>query len=211
MAIPAYPRAEYEAALASEQEDRALVFLGVKETICGIECEPLTPRRVEWLRLAKSPFIVGGKVGPIEIAQFLWIVSKSFVPNKEKRNDFLQSALSVEVSKAREEIEEYLDRAYLDAMGGNSNSRPCVSACASYALALAGEPFRMGWQEVLDTPIAVIFQLLKAKDMSEGRAVINKRSDKVNLNFAAACDAARIADEKAAAKKPKRKKKGAKK
>lgn len=211
MPIPEYPRAEYDAALASELEDRAFVFLGLQETICGVLCDPLTPRKVEWLRLAKSPFIIGGQVGPVEIAQFLWIVSKAFVPNKEKRNDFLQSALAVEIQKAREEIEEYLERAYLDAMGGNSTARPCVSPCASYALALAGEPFRMGWQQVLDTPIAVIFQLLKAKDMREGRAVINKRSDKVNLDFAKSLDAARIADEKAAAKKPKRKKKGAKK
>lgn len=82
MAIPAYPRAEYDAALASELEDRAHVFLELPETICGIECVPLTPRRVEWLRLAKSPFIVGGKAGPIEVAQFLWIVSKQFTPNK---------------------------------------------------------------------------------------------------------------------------------
>ena len=204
MAAPKYPRDKYEAALASELDDRAFVFLGLQETICGVLCEPLTPRRVEWLRLAKSPFIIGGKVGPVEIAQFLWIVSKAFVPNKEKRNDFLQSNLGIEVAKAREEIDEYLERAYLDSMGGTSTSRPCVSPCATYALALAGEPFRMSWQQVLDTPLGVILQLLKAKDMSEGRAVINKRSDQVNLDYAAACDVARKADEKLAAKRKKK-------
>ena len=91
MAAPKYPRADYEAALASELEDRAFVFLGLQETICGVLCEPLTPRRVEWLRLAKSPFIVGGKVGPTEIAQFLWIVSAAFVPSKAKRDEFIPS------------------------------------------------------------------------------------------------------------------------
>ena len=44
----------------------------------------------------------------------------------------------------------------------------------------------MPWREVLDTPLGVIFQLLGALDMSQGRAMINKRSDKVNNDYAAA-------------------------
>ena len=201
MAAPVYPRAKYEAALASEQEDRARVFLGLPETICGIECDPLTPRRVEFLRLAKSPFIVGGKVTHIEIAQFVWVVSKAFAPDRKQRDAFIPSLLKMDVQKAREEIEEYIERAYLNSIG-SKEQRPCISACASYAFALAGEPYRMPWREVLDTPLGVIFQLIGAIDMSQGRAMINKRSDKVNLDFAAeltAWDAAQKA-------KPKRKK-----
>ena len=201
MAAPKYPRADYEAALASELEDRAFVFLGLQETICGVECEPLTPRRVEWLRLAKSPFIVGGKVGPTEIAQFLWIVSAAFVPSKAKRDEFIPSILNLDVAKAREDIEQYLDRAYLNSIG-SAAQRPCISPCASYAFALAGEPYRMPWREVLDTPLGVIFQLLGALDMSQGRAMINKRSDKVNNDYAAALTAYN-------AKQSRKKKKGA--
>lgn len=201
MAAPKYPRAEYEAALASELEDRAFVFLGLQETICGVLCEPLTPRRVEWLRLAKSPFIVGGKVGPTEIAQFLWIVSAAFVPSKAKLDEFIPTILNLDVAKAREDIEQYLDRAYLNSIG-SSNQRPCISPCASYAFALAGEPYRMPWREVPDTPLGVIFQLLGALDMSQGRAMINKRSDKVNNDYAAAMTAYN-------AKQNRKKKKGA--
>ena len=47
----------------------------------------------------------------------------------------------------------------------------------------------MPWREVLDTPLGVIFQLLGALDMSQGRAMINKRSDKVNNDYAAALTA----------------------
>ena len=205
MAIPAYPREEYEAALSSELEDRAHVFLELPETICGIECVPLTPRRVEWLRLAKSPFIVGGKAGPIEVAQFLWIVSKQFTPNKAERDKFIPSILGIDVQKAREEIDEYLERAYLNAMSAG-NQRPCISPCASYAFALAGEPYRMPWREVLDTPLGVIFQLIGALEMSQGKPMINKRSDAVNVRYAEALNAA----QKAETEKPKRKKKGKK-
>jgi hypothetical protein len=181
--MPKFPRQQYEAALASELDDRAFVFIGVPERICGIECEPLTPRRVEWLRLAKSPFIIGGKVGAVEVAQFLWIVSKSFVPNREKRDDFLQSNLALDVAKARQEIDEYIDRAYLNSPEGKPVC-PKVSPCATYAHAMAGDPYRMPWREVMDTPIAVIHQLMAAHDMSEGRTVINKRSDKFFGDFA---------------------------
>lgn len=201
MALPAYPRAEYEAALASELEDRALVFLEVPETICGVECVPLTPRRVEWLRLAKSPFIIGGKAGAIEVAQFLWVVSKQFTPSKAERDKFIPSILDIDVAKARKEIDEYLDRAYLNAIGGK-DQRPCISPCASYAFALAGEPYRMPWREVLDTPLGVIFQLIGAIEMSQGKAMINKRSDAVNVRYAEALNAANKP-------KRKRKKKGA--
>jgi len=184
VAKPKFPRAEYDAALASELDDRAFVFLGLPETICGVECEPLTPRRVEWLRLAKSPFIIGGRVGPVEIAQFLWIVSKAFIPNKEKRNDFLKSNLSLNVEKARKDIEEYIERAYLNAEEPAKPVCPKVSPCAYYAHALAGEPYRMPWREVMDTPIAILNQLLAAHDMSKGKTVINKRSDRFYGDYA---------------------------
>lgn len=203
MAAPKYPRDKYEAALASELDDRAFVFLGLQETICGVLCEPLTPRRVEWLRLAKSPFIVGGKVGPTEIAQFLWIVSAAFVPSKAKRDEFIPSILSLDVAKAREDIEQYLDRAYLNSIG-SAAQRPCISPCASYAFALAGEPYRMPWREVLDTPLGVIFQLLGALDMSQGRAMINKRSDKVNNDYAAAMTAWNAKQKRKAERKEKK-------
>ena len=60
----------------------------------------------------------------------------------------------------------------------------------------------MPWREVLDTPLGVIFQLLGALDMSQGRAMINKRSDKVNNDYAAALTAYN-------AKQSRKKKKGA--
>lgn len=202
MAIPAYPRAEYEAALASELKDRARVFLEIPETICGIECVPLTPRRVEWLRVYESPFIVGGMVDSYEIQRFIWIVSKDFKPSKTGRNIFLPKVLDLDFEKARKEIDEYLERAYLNAMSAG-NQRPCISPCASYAFALAGEPYRMPWREVLDTPLGVIFQLIGALEMSQGKPMINKRSDAVNVRYAEALNAA----QKAEAEKPKRKRK----
>lgn len=191
-----FPKAEYEAALASELDDRAFPFLGLPETICGIECEPLTPRRVEWLRMARSPFIIGGQVGPVEIAHFVWIVSKAFTPSIEKRDEFLRANLTLDVAKARKDIDEYIGRAYLNAPDGKPIC-PKVSQCATYAHAMAGEPYRMQWREVIETPLAILHQLMAAHDMSEGRTVINKRSDRFFGDFA---DALQAEQQKAAAR-----------
>jgi hypothetical protein len=151
--------------------------------------------------MARSPFIVGGSVGPVEIAQFVWMVSKAFVPNKEKRDEFLRANLSLDVAKARKDIGEYIDRAYLNAPDGKPVC-PKVSQCAYYAHAMAGEPYMMQWREVIDTPLAVLHQLIAAHDMSEGRTVINKRSDKFFGDFADALQAEQV---KAEARKKRKK------
>ena len=174
-----YPKDEYRRAIASETADRAYSILGIRETIAGIECEPLTPRRAEWLRLCNSPFIVGGTVGLAEVIQFLWVVSVDFKPSKEARDLFFQRMVKLDFDKARADINEYLDRAYLDSSHRSAQSAPMVSSAAYYAHSMAGEPYRMNWRDVLDTPLAVLHQLIKARNESAGEIVANKRSDKV--------------------------------
>ena len=175
-----YPADEYERAIVSEAKDRAYAFLQIREEIYGIECEPLTPRRVEWLRLCKSPFILGGHAGLAEIVQFLWVVSADFKPSKEARDEFFKRIVPLlDIEKARADIAEYLDRAYLDSSHRSAQSAPMVSSAAYYAHNMAGEPYRMAWRDVLDTPLAVLHQLIKARTESAGEIVVNKRSDKV--------------------------------
>ena len=191
-----YPAEEYALALASETTDRAYAFLQIRETICEIECEPLTPRRVEWLRLCKSPFIVGGHAGLAETVQFLWVVSSGFKPSKDARDSFFQRMMQIDIGKARTEIDEYLDRAYLDSSHKSAQSAPMVSSAAYYAHSMASEPFRMSWREVLDTPIAVIHQLVKARNESAGEIVANKRSDKVRGDWLAKQQAKELKQQK---------------
>ncbi len=174
-----YPADEYRQAIASETADRAYAFLGIRETICGIECEALTPRRVEWLRLFHSPFIVGGSVTAAEIARFIWMVSKGFTPSGASPALIFEAVVKFGVSTARGHIDEYLGRAYLDSSHRSARSAPMVSSAAYYAHSMAGEPYRMNWRDVLETPLAVLHQLLKARQESIGEIVANKRSDKV--------------------------------
>ena len=41
-----------------ENEIRALPFLGLPEPVAGIDCAPLTLRRLMWLNMVKSPFLM---------------------------------------------------------------------------------------------------------------------------------------------------------
>lgn len=204
---PEFPYAAYREAVASEIEDRELAFIGLDEDICGVKCSPLTLRKISLLKVAKSPFILGGNIETLHIVQFLWIVSKRFCMNNAARDEFMGSILELECEKAVDEINEYIDRAFLDIRMGNSKSRPLVSMCATIALEMAGEPFRMNWMEVMDAPLSVLFQLMKAKDINEGGKPANARSDKIRGQWLAEVNAF---SREQKAKAEKRKKKGVK-
>ena len=118
--------------------------------------------------------------GLAEIVQFLWVVSADFKPSKEARDEFFKRIVAIlDIEKARADISEYLDRAYLDSSHRSAQSAPMVSSAAYYAHNMAGEPYRMAWRDVLDAPLAVLHQLIKARTESAGEIVVNKRSDKV--------------------------------
>ena len=204
---PEFPYAAYRDAVASEIEDRELAFLGLDEDICGVKCSPLTLRKISLLKVAKSPFILGGEVETMHIVQFLWIVSKQFSTDAAEREAFIGSIMELDTEKCIREINEYIDRAFLDIRMGTSKSRPLVSMTATVALEMAGEPFRMNWREVLDTPIAVLFQLMKAHDISEGGKPANARSDKIRGQWLAEVNAF---NREQKAKAEKRRKKGVK-
>ena len=204
---PEFPYAAYREAVASEIDDREFVFLGLHEDICGVKCVPLTLRKLALLKKEKSPFIIGGEFEAIHLVQFLWIVSEKFSTNEEDRTAFAGSILDIDADRCLREINEYIDRAFLDIRMGTSKSRPLVSMTATVALEMAGEPFRMNWREVLDTPIAVLFQLMKAHDISEGGKPANARSDKIRGQWLAEVNAF---NREQKAKAEKRRKKGVK-
>ncbi len=162
----------YDAAIAEEAEDRSLAFLCETESVCGIKVKPLTLRLLERLKVVRSPFIVGGSVNYVHVAQFLWIVSVDFSPDKEKRDGWILARQSLVIQDAIREIDEYLDRAFLDERVYGKKSRPMVATSAR--------------TEIMDYPLAVLFQLMKAKDIQDGNPTCNKRSDKVTSDYLAA-------------------------
>lgn len=170
--IPGYAEAQ-----DSERVDRSLAFLGISERIAGVECAALTPHRVEFLRAFSNPFIVGGVAKTGHILQFIWLVNPDFQVGKEHQQEFVEKCAALDLEQARKDIDQYLDRAFLDAPYGASEI-PYAAFAAHMIYSMAGEPFRWAKEQTLHTPLAIMYQLLKCDEKAHGRVVINRRSDK---------------------------------
>ena len=173
--------AEFENALASERKDRAVAMLGLPELIAGIRVESLTPRRLERLRAFNNPYVCGGEKSEFHIHKFLWFVSSGFVPEfdevKPKELEFLSSIANLDCDEADEGIEAYYERTFLDAPTRAAGT-PYYSSSAGIYHALNTSYPSAGWtlERVLDTPLRVIYQLIKVADQAVGCTVVNRRS-----------------------------------
>lgn len=172
--IPGYAEAEN-----SERRDRSIAFIGLPERICGIACRPLTPFLLEYLRANGNPFICGGTISEAAILQFIWFVSADFKPEKENQDAFLASVEDLDLSNAPQEIEDYLERAFLDSSNGGPDSKQYYALAAYLVFSMAKEPYRWPMEKTMETSLAVLFQLIKCKERAEGVTVVNIRSDKV--------------------------------
>lgn len=176
---------EHEDALDSERKDRAVAMLGLPELIAGVQVEPLTPRRLEWLRAMGNPFVCGGDCPIAAIPDFLWYVTKDFAfGDDERRKAFLAAILDLDVDEARDGIDEYLDRAFLDAGPGREGVSFYGSTAGMYCSLNTAYP-GAGWtvERVLDTPLRILYQLIKAADDARGCSMQNRRSSPLISKF----------------------------
>ena len=84
-------------------------MLCLPELIAGVQVEPLTPRRLEWLRAMGNPFVCGGDCPIAAIPDFLWYVTKDFAFGDDERRKAFLAALAdpellAEAQKMRIEI-----------------------------------------------------------------------------------------------------------
>lgn len=193
----------YNDAIAEERRDRAIAFLGIRETIAGVEVEQLTPRRLEWLRATDNAYVCGGEVGKATILQFLWFVSPEFTTEQTKRDDFIASHSKLNFKLADKAIDAYLERTFLDAPRGKVTT-PYVSIAADLAHAMSDVPFHWPVETTLTTALPIIYQLLKSKDRAAGLVVINRKSDKVAGDWLDGLNK-RLSKEKKGGKRGKRK------
>jgi len=156
------------AAHEKERSDWDAAWLGINESICGIDVKPFTARHdliLGW-NGARSPFL-GGPLptnGPelsIAIGTFLWVVSPAYGSSSSRKLMFLRGVRRLDVKKAVTQIRNYVAAAYADAPGsGDSNDQQFYSWFAT-AAALFGAEFGWTRDDVIDMPLRQMFQLLK--------------------------------------------------
>jgi hypothetical protein len=168
--IPGYSRA---AQRGDRLDDywRDFAFLGLNEELRipggrTIEVRQLTLRMFVQLCAVRSPFLVGGGVGPQHVAQILWRLSPKYdlrANDPEARKKFVASIADLPFRATTRAIARYLDRMLIDKPpqpARSNDSKSDTSFAASMIHHFAKE---YGWndEEILDLPMPRLFQYLR--------------------------------------------------
>lgn len=201
--IPNFAEAE-----DSERVDRSIAFLRLDELIAGLKCAPLNLTRLEYLRAYSNPYVIGGDAGLNHLLQFLWFVSPDFKAGREAMEQFIYANRGLNVKEAQQGIDDYLDRAFLDAPHGGRANVSYYSPSAALVFEMAQEPYRWTIEQTMREPLPIIYQLIKCRDKNNGAVVVNRRSDGAAGDW---LDALNKAEEEKREKQSKTKKRNGKK
>ncbi len=155
----------YAEAVEREKNNRVFPFLGVHDSINGIEVAALTPSHLVLLDGCGSPYIYGlTDPDPARIAQFLWVVQPDFAHDASARDAFVAQHKDQFTPKTADAITEYLTRHLQDAPTPEATAgetKSYFSWCAALVDLFAG---RYGWsvEYIMSRPFALLYQLLDA-------------------------------------------------
>jgi len=159
----------FREAVEKENRERDVPWLGLTEFIAGVEVLPFTPRHYLILTAIGSPFLLGGAPTAVEVIQFLWIVSPGFIPGRSMcarwhRWKFVRRNRKLDWASAVKAIDDYLDGAFENAIGGSVSAKSYFSSLAGIVDCMASE---YGWteDEILKTPFKKLFQLNRSRRM----------------------------------------------
>lgn len=184
---PAFPAAEYAAAIEEERQNRDFAFLGIPHDLCGIEVVDMTLRQLLVRMNIGCPIINGEAPGPEDIASFLWHLSPHFAAagHGEARADFVRKLAAIPYDEMRDAIAGYLDYTFLDAPGGSAGNRIARTSIAATLIDIMGDSY--GWtdEKTLDTALVRIYQLIREiLQRKNPKALLsNRKSDRVMTAF----------------------------
>lgn len=169
----------YAEACAEERAVRDLALLADPVPLCGVIVNQFTPRHSIRLGFCHNGFLVGGRdLTPEDVAMFLWFVAVDYSFEEAKRDAFVGRLAELKFIGAIESINGYLENAFMDAPGGGGGGKS-YTAPAATLVDLMGHEYGWSMQTTLNTPWAVLFQLVKhIKRRSNPKALqFNPRSD----------------------------------
>lgn len=150
-----------------EDAIRERAFLPIGETINGVDVLQFSLRHCTICFKIRSPFFYGTIPQVEDVGMFLWIVSPHYDPDDlEKRRIFLgQVGQHDRWALFYPTIRKYINRAFMDRPPTVSDSKPIATSFAAGMIHKIASAY--GWtpNQILDTPIAALFQLLKWIDV----------------------------------------------
>lgn len=148
------------AAIERERYIRDTSFLPLRESIAGIDVDPLCLRNLIELSAFGSPFMVGGIATVQDIKA--WFVVMNRPSNRFSKWRLLRKIDKADKAQLIKEIQIFTQESFMDSPATNGvDSASYYSFAASIVDALA---FNYGWseREILQTPIKRAFQYFNA-------------------------------------------------
>jgi hypothetical protein len=125
-----------------------------------------------------------------EIAAFLWVQSVDFIPRQRglkyvlKYRRFVSRCRKLKYGEACESIRRFVDAAMLDRPQGGKTSGTQITSWLASSVAFVASKFHWSEREILNMPIARLFQYERAIVASAGKgAAVSNRSDKLRSEF----------------------------
>lgn len=171
---------EYREACAEERAARDLALLADPMPLCGVIVDQHCPRHTLRLGYCRNAFVTPGKIiGPLDVAMFLWFVSREYTFDVKKRDRFVKRIRKLPMAETTGEINGYLENAFLDMPQGSTGGAKMYVAPVTIYVDLLAAQYGWGAQQTLTTPWGTIFQLVKRiRQRANPKAIMfNPRSD----------------------------------
>ena len=178
--IPGYTRAiERVERLEDARRDYAFLDLDYELNIAGsvprrenspatgykLSVRPLTLRMFTQLCAVRSPFFVGGRIQPEDVAAILWRLSAQYSASDRKaRAAFVSSIATLPFHATTRAINRYLDLMMFDRPPSSAANRKSAAPDTSFAASIVHEMgAAYGWDDetTMDIPMPRLFQLLR--------------------------------------------------
>lgn len=102
------------------------------------------------------------------------------------RESFIESTtklLAKNWYEAELEIDQFMRDTFFDSPSGGKESRPYVTSIAWLIFSMARKPFKWKRDETLNTPLRLIYQLIRCKKLAEGATLTNGLSDPIMAKY----------------------------
>lgn len=152
----------YAEAVALEQSNRELAFIDLPIPLCGVTVNQMTPKHLLLLSGCENRFITGGYPREGDLETFLWIISTDYRTGQKEMVSWVRKRLKhLDKREAYKDISAYIERTFQDAPASNGVQQKQYTASVAFLVDLFGVEY--GWTDtqVLNCPIARLYQLVK--------------------------------------------------
>jgi len=145
----------------------------VSEDCYGIKVKSMTLRHLMMLDGIETPFLKGGDIKDEDIALFLWIVSEDYSTEAKAKKEFFKKAVKLRLIPTINWIKEYIKKSFSDS-DTMSIGEKGQAYFISYFVDLFAREYGWSFEQIMEMPLRVGFQLLTAINERNAKKVGEK-------------------------------------